>query len=91
MNPLNVPPPADPYFQPQSRYFYTYRWTKKYDKAFVRAIYFQARCGHKQLNRTPNMHSLMYARDVVNNGFGWPFKYHVIKKDWAVCDLDTIL
>ncbi|KAK4415628.1 hypothetical protein Salat_2670200 [Sesamum alatum] len=76
--PPTSPPPFEP--RPQRRYFYTHCWSRKHDNAFIRALNFQPLCGKKQLSRTPNIHSLMYGRGIVNSAFGWSFKYNVIKR-----------
>ncbi|KAK4418986.1 hypothetical protein Salat_2311400 [Sesamum alatum] len=72
------PPPFDP--RPQSHYFYTARWSKHADMAFIQALYNQALRGQKQLSRTLNMHSLNYARGIINACFNWSFKYIVLKR-----------
>ncbi|KAK4424894.1 hypothetical protein Salat_1683000 [Sesamum alatum] len=76
------PPPPPPPFNilPQSHYFYTTRWTKRVDMAFIQALYYKAMRGQKQLSRTPNMHSLNYARGIVNGCFNWSSKYIVFKR-----------
>ncbi|KAK4439195.1 hypothetical protein Salat_0254400 [Sesamum alatum] len=47
------PPPPPPPFnpRPQSHYFYTARWTKWVDMAFIQALYYKAIRGQKQLSR----------------------------------------
>ncbi|KAL0312856.1 UNVERIFIED_CONTAM: hypothetical protein Sradi_5684900 [Sesamum radiatum] len=71
-------PPFDPPL-PQAMYFYTYRWTRPIDKAFIRDLYRKARHGHRQVGRTPNMHALCFARHFVNYVANWDFKYKVLK------------
>ncbi|KAK4435366.1 hypothetical protein Salat_0700000 [Sesamum alatum] len=78
MAPPPPPPPFDP--RPQSHYFYTARWSKRVDMAFIQALYYQALRGQKQLSRTPNMHSLNYERGIVNACFNWSFKCIVFKR-----------
>ncbi|KAL0430949.1 UNVERIFIED_CONTAM: hypothetical protein Sradi_0720900 [Sesamum radiatum] len=63
----------------QAHYFYTYRWSRQCDKAFIRSLYRQARRGHRQAGRTPNMHSLSFARHFMNYVAEWNFKYRVLK------------
>ncbi|KAK4429245.1 hypothetical protein Salat_1224800 [Sesamum alatum] len=78
---LPAPPlPAVPPPPPQCHYFYNARCTKRHDNAFVQALYYQAMKGHRQLSRTPNMHSLNHARRVVNACFNFNFKYIVFKR-----------
>ncbi|KAL0441048.1 UNVERIFIED_CONTAM: hypothetical protein Sradi_0043700 [Sesamum radiatum] len=88
----NVPPlagvgdgnhePNNPPFEPplpQARFFYTYRWSRACDKAFIRGLYRQARNGHRQVGRTPNMHALSFASHFVNYVADWNYKYKVLK------------
>ncbi|KAK4413749.1 hypothetical protein Salat_2787700 [Sesamum alatum] len=78
---LPAPPvPAVPAPPPQRHYFYNTKWTKRHDNAFVQALYYQALKGHRQLSRTPNMHSLNHARRLVNACFNFNFKYIVFKR-----------
>ncbi|KAL0435076.1 UNVERIFIED_CONTAM: hypothetical protein Sradi_0215500 [Sesamum radiatum] len=80
MDPPNVPPQGGSAWRSQSRWFYSPSWTKNHDRVFITAMYSQARRGHKQVTRTPNMHSLTYAVDAVNNHFGLTLNYKVAKK-----------
>ncbi|KAK4429766.1 hypothetical protein Salat_1277200 [Sesamum alatum] len=75
------PPPPPPFnILPQSHYLYNTHWKKRVDMAFIQALYYKAMRGQKQISRTPNMHSLNYARGIVNGCFNWSSKYIVFKR-----------
>ncbi|KAK4413729.1 hypothetical protein Salat_2785700 [Sesamum alatum] len=79
--PLGLAAPPPPFkLHSQRHYFYTNRWSRRHDNVFIRALYYQALCGQKQLSHTPNMHWLNYARGIVNACFNWSFKYIIFKR-----------
>ncbi|KAK4435134.1 hypothetical protein Salat_0676700 [Sesamum alatum] len=62
-------------FRPQKWWFYSGRWMKSHDVAFINALCWKAEKGFTQDNpRRPNKNALLFACLVVTRMWGWQFK-----------------
>ncbi|KAK4434856.1 hypothetical protein Salat_0648500 [Sesamum alatum] len=62
--------------KPQSKYFYSPRWTKRHNNAFINSLAWQGSCGRKQNNpENVDVYGIEFAMGVVNGFSPVTFNY----------------